>query len=61
MAYKIRYPDNISTTKSLLERAKLKPINQVVYHRAKNMWNKIKAGTPADIDTVNNLLEIPME
>ena len=61
MAYKIRYPDNIATTKSLLERAKLKPINQIIYHRAKNMWNKIEAGTAADMDTVNNLLRIPID
>ena len=61
MAYNIRYPDNIATTKSLLERAKLKPINQIIYHRAKNIWNKIEAGTVADIDTFNNLSNIPIE
>ena len=61
MAYKISYPRNIATAKALLERAKIKPINQIIYHRAKNLWNKIEAGTAADIDTFNNLLDISIE
>ena len=54
MAYTISYPNNIATAKSILERAKIKPINQIIFHRAKPIWNIIETGTATDINTFNN-------
>ena len=46
--YDIRWPTNIATAKSLHERARLKPINQIIHNRAKSTWDKIRNGTAAD-------------
>ena len=43
------------TAKYLHERAKLKPINIILHLRAKNIWDKIAAGTAGDQDTYNEI------
>ena len=49
------------TVVSLLNRAKLLPINQILYNRAKNIWAKIESGIAGDIDTFHMISGIPIE
>ena len=53
-----RYPD-LETSKSLHIRAKLSPINQNIYKQAKKIWEKIEAGTAADIVSYNKIMREP--
>ena len=55
--YKIRYPDT-PTCKSVLEMAKMKPINQTIYWRSQKIWDKIERGIAADISVYNEILKI---
>ena len=58
-AFNVRYPE-MPTARSLLERAKIEPINKIIHKRASNIWNKIDQGIAGDIDTYNNIKSIPL-
>ena len=45
--YDIRYPTVIKA-RDLHLRAEMKPLNQIIYQRGRNMWDKIMDGTAAD-------------
>ena len=54
--FKIRYPET-PTAKSLIERTKILPINQIIHKRASNIWNKIRLGIAGDSDMYKKLDE----
>ena len=58
-AYNIRYP-SVPTAKSLHIRSKIKPINEIIYNRAKSMWLKIESGNAADPVSLQEILNMPM-
>merc|ERR1711895_205199 len=55
---KINWRDMLPASE-LHRRARLKPINQVIHHRAKVLWEKITEGSAADKDTCRDILRIP--
>ena len=57
--YNAHWPTNIISARNLHARAKILPINQIIHHSANKLWQKIKAGTAADITVCNNVLSIP--
>ena len=46
-AFGIRYPA-MPTARSLLARAKIKPLNVIIHNRAKRTWDKIERGIAGD-------------
>ena len=58
-AFDIKYP-MVPTARSLHDRAKFKPINQIIYNRAKSMWIKIESGTAADPVKFEEIINMPM-
>ena len=44
-----------------MEKAKLKPINIIIYNQAKRIWDKIESGEAADLDTFNSINRLPIE
>ena len=55
----VRFPA-MPTARSLLHRAKIKPINQVLHKRAQNLWRKLELGTAGDIGTYNLVSQTPI-
>ena len=55
-----RGPD-MPTAVSLLNKAKMLPINQTLYNRAKNIWTKLEAGIAGDRSTFDMINSIPIE
>ena len=49
-SFGVRYPD-VPTARSLLDRAKIKPMNQTIHKRASNIWHKLEQGIAGDKDT----------
>ena len=41
-------------------RAKIKPINIIIHHRAANIWNKLEAGIAGDLESYREIIEIEM-
>ena len=58
-AFGVYYPA-MPTAFSLHLRARLKPVNVVLYHRAKKTWNKLSTGIAGDLDTFNMITRIPL-
>ena len=56
-AFNIRYPVT-PKSKDLHTRAKLEPINIILFNRAKNLWYKLETGIAGDVDTFNMISEI---
>ena len=52
---------NIVSAKTLHERAKIDPINLIIHDRAVRVWDKIAAGISADIDTFNEITDLPFD
>ena len=53
--FNVNYPQLV-TAKSLHERARLKPMNQIIYDRGKAMWDKILDGTAGDQNYANEVI-----
>ena len=58
--FNIRYPV-VLTAKALMEKAKLKPLNIIIYNQAKRIWDKIESGEAADLETFNYVNDIQIE
>ena len=58
--FNVRYPE-VFTAKALMEKAKLKPINIIIYNQAKRIWDKIESGEAADLATFNSINNLPTE
>ena len=59
-AFGVRYPD-MPTARSLHIRAKIKPINIMLYKRAKNLWAKLESGHAGDRNTFEDIIGTPIE
>ena len=59
-AYGIRYPDT-PTARSLHIRAKIKPVNVILYNRAKKLWAKLESGVAGDRNSFEDITGIPIE
>ena len=53
--YDIRYP-TVVRARDLHLRAESKPINQIIYQRRRNMWDKLLDGTAANQTYANELI-----
>ena len=51
----VYYPE-VVTARELHVRSKIQPLNQIIYHRGRKMWDKILDGTAADQDYANTLV-----
>ena len=58
-AFGVRYPDT-PTARSLLNRAKILPINQTIHKRATKTWGKIELGIAGDKDMFKDLKKIQL-
>ena len=55
-----RWP-NFTNMRDLHTRAKVKPINQILHTRAKNLWIKIENGTAGDPTRFTSIRDMPFE
>ena len=53
--YNNKYP-NLTPSRVLHQRAKIKPINQIIFKQAKNIWNKIESGNAGDENTFRMIM-----
>ena len=44
----------------LHDRANMLPINQLIYHRSKDIWDKISSGTAGDVNSFQEITSIEM-
>ena len=58
--YSNHWPNSV-TAKILHERAKIDPINLIIHDRAVRVWDKIAAGISADIETFNEIIDLPFD
>ena len=56
--YNNKHPNQV-TSKSLHLKAKIKPINQIIYKQAKNIWDKIEEGIAGDVDSFRRIMSEP--